>query len=63
MREWARREDEIYQQAQDVYEWQIAQIPLRVDYDSDESYDEAVTAWDEICEALKLRAQDLQRTI
>ncbi len=62
IRDWARREDEAYQQAQDVYEWQLAQIPLRVDFGSDEDYDAAVTAWDEICEALKLRAHDLQRT-
>jgi len=62
MAEVERQAEELYQQAQDDYEWQLAQVPLRVNYDSDESYDEAVAAWDEITQTLLDRVKELQRT-
>lgn len=56
------REEERYQQAQDDYEWQVAHVPLRVDYDDDTSYDEAIVAWADICQTLLDRVKELQRT-
>ncbi len=53
--------EEQYRQAQDAYEWQIAQIPLRVDYSDDTTYADALTAWDEITQALLDHARELQR--
>jgi len=54
------RDEERYHQAQDEYEAQIARVPLRADYDDDTSYDEAVTAWDEITQTLLDRVKELQ---
>jgi len=62
MAEVEREAVERYQQAQDEYEWQLAQVPLRVNYPDDASYDEAVAAWDEITQTLLDRVNELRRT-
>lgn len=56
------RDEERYQQAQEEYEAQIARVPLRVDYDDDTSYNDAVSAWEEICQTLLDRVLELQIT-
>jgi len=62
MAEVERHAEELYQQAQDDYEWQLAQVPLRVNYDDDTSYEESLSAWDEITQTLLDRVKELQRT-
>lgn len=62
MAEVERAAEEQCQQAQDVYDWQLAQVPLRVDYDDDVSYEESLAAWDEITQTLLDRVNELKRT-
>lgn len=62
MQQLARREDDAYQLAQDEYDLQVGRVPLRVDYDDDTSYDEAIVAWEDICQTLLDRVKELRRT-
>jgi hypothetical protein len=62
MAEVERQAEELYQQAQDDYEWQLAQVPLRVNYDDDTSYEESLSAWDVITQTLLDHVKELQRT-
>lgn len=57
--EW--REEELYQQAQDEYEAQVARVPNRDDFGSDDEYEDALADWGTIAQALRERAQELQR--
>jgi len=56
-----RLDTELYQQAHDEYEAQLARVPLRVDYASDGDYEDALAAWDEITQTLLDRAKELER--
>lgn len=58
--EW--REWELYQQAQDEYEAQLARVPNRDDFDSDDEYEDVFADWQTITTTLLDRVKELERT-
>jgi len=61
MAETERYEEERYQQAQDVYEWQLANVPIRDDFDSDDEFEDVFADWQTITTTLLDRVKELQR--
>lgn len=57
--EW--HQEELYQQAQDEYEAQVARVPVRDDFGSDDEWEDALADWGLIAKALRERAESLQR--
>ena len=61
MAETERYEDERYQQAQDVYEWQLANVPNRDDFDSDDEFEDVLADWQSFTATLLDRVKELSR--